>query len=173
MYMYYICEFSDSADAVSRILFTRCYMPRKFIFRAWFLVLEWYMTGSRRVQSSKKASRQCTYWEEYEGVVKEDVATCSCQCLAVQQQSQSLPSESQSMTVHPWNCTELQRRQSRHTDPLLLIYSFQFRSAFHATTTPSQPRALDTVACVDHAQPAADKAPTSVVTDNLVKLIAV
>ena len=55
--------------------------------------------------------------------------------------------------------------QSRRTDPLLLIYSFQFRSAFRSTTTPSQPRALDTVACVDQAQttpshePAANKAP--------------
>ena len=38
------------------------------------------------------------------------------------------------------------------TDPLLLIYSFQFRSAFRATTTSSQPRPLDTVACADHAE---------------------
>jgi len=51
--------------------------------------------------------------------------------------------------------------QSRRTDPLLLIYSLQFRSPFSATTTCSQPRTLD------YAQPAADKAPTSVVTDNL------
>jgi len=56
--------------------------------------------------------------------------------------------------------------------PLLLIYSFQFRSAFHATTMPSQPRPLDTIVCVDHAQPATDKAPTSV-TDSLVVLIVV
>ena len=51
---------------------------------------------------------------------------------------------------------------------LLLIYSFQFRSAFRATTTPSRPRPLDTIACqvssprTDYAQPAADNAPTSV-----------
>ena len=71
--------------------------------------------------------------------------------------------------------------QSRRTDPLLLIYSFQCGSAFRATTTPSQPRALDTVACVDHthttpSQPQIRrpyKAPTSVVTDDLVKLIVV
>jgi len=65
----------------------------------------------------------------------------------------------------------IERPQSRcpaHR-PLLLIYSFQFRSDFRATTTPSQPRPLDTVACVDHTQPAADKASTSV-TDNLVVL---
>ena len=30
--------------------------------------------------------------------------------------------------------------QSRRTEPLLLIYSFQFRSDFRATTTPSQPQ---------------------------------
>ena len=53
----------------------------------------------------------------------------------------------------------LERPQSRPTEPLLLIYSFQLRSAFRATTTPSQPRALDTVACVVHAQTAAYKAP--------------
>jgi len=34
----------------------------------------------------------------------------------------------------------LERRQSRRTDPLLLVYSFQFRSAFRATATPSQPQ---------------------------------
>ena len=60
----------------------------------------------------------------------------------------------------------VERPQSRRTDPLLLIYSFQFRSAFHAMTTPSQPCAIDTVACVEHAQ-------LAVVTDNLVKLIVV
>jgi len=47
---------------------------------------------------------------------------------------------------------QLERPLSRRTDPLLLIYSFQFRSAFRAATTPSQPRPLDTVACVDYAQ---------------------
>jgi len=75
----------------------------------------------------------------------------------------------------------VERPQSRCTDPLLLIYSFQFRSAFRATTTPSQPRALDIVVRVDHTQNTPSqpqirrpyKAPTSVVTDNLVKLIAV
>ena len=36
-------------------------------------------------------------------------------------------------------CSVLERPQSRRTDPLLLICSFQFRSAFRATTTPSQP----------------------------------
>jgi len=51
---------------------------------------------------------------------------------------------------------------------LLLIYSFQFRSAFRATTTPSRPRPLDTIACqvssprTDYAQPATDNALTSV-----------
>ena len=58
---------------------------------------------------------------------------------------------------------------------MLLIYSFQFRSAFRVTTTPSQSRALD------HAQTTPSqpqirrpyKAPTSVVADNLVKLIVV
>jgi len=48
--------------------------------------------------------------------------------------------------------SKLERPQSRRTDPLLLIYSFQFSSAFRVTTTPSQPLPLDTVACVDHAQ---------------------
>jgi len=56
----------------------------------------------------------------------------------------------------------LERPELRRTDPLLLIYSFQFRSAFRATTTPSQPQ-------IRRPQ----KAPTSVVTDNLVKLIVV
>jgi len=59
-------------------------------------------------------------------------------------------------------CCELERPQSRLTDPLLLIYSFQFRSAFRATTTLSQPQIRRPY-----------KAPTSVVTDNLVKLIVV
>jgi len=54
---------------------------------------------------------------------------------------------------------------------VLLIYSFQFRSAFRAATTPSQLCPLDTGVCVDHAQPAEDKVPTSVVTDILVVLI--
>ena len=34
---------------------------------------------------------------------------------------------------------KLQRPQSTRTDPLLLIYSFQFRSAFCEMTAPSQP----------------------------------
>jgi len=56
----------------------------------------------------------------------------------------------------------LERPQSRRTDPLLLIYSFQFGPAFRATTTPSQPQLRRPY-----------KAPTSVVTDNLVKLTVV
>jgi len=83
----------------------------------------------------------------------------------------------------------LERPQSRCTDPLLLIYSFQFRSAFRASTTPSQPqscacRATTTPSqshAFDHAQTTRSqpqirrpyKAPTSVVTDNLVLLIVV
>jgi len=34
----------------------------------------------------------------------------------------------------------LERPQSRRTNPLLLIYTLQFRSALHAATTPSQPQ---------------------------------
>ena len=45
---------------------------------------------------------------------------------------------------------ELERLQSRRTDPLLLIYSFQFRSAFLYE------------ACADHAQHAQPATPTSV-----------
>jgi len=72
--------------------------------------------------------------------------------------------------------SSLERPRSRHTDPLLLIYSFQFRSAFRATTMPSQLRPPETVACqpypVNHTLPTADKAPTSF-TDTLVVLIVV
>jgi len=64
--------------------------------------------------------------------------------------------------IHKWHLLGLECPQSRCTDPLLVIYSFQFRFTFRATTTPSQQRALDTVACVNHAQPATDKAPTSI-----------
>jgi len=79
----------------------------------------------------------------------------------------------ESLTLCPCGYyTILERPQSRHTDHLLLIYSFQFRSAFRAMTTPSQPSQLDTVPCVDHTQPAADKVPTSV-TNNPVVLIVV
>jgi len=59
--------------------------------------------------------------------------------------------------INPSSLRLLERPHLRRTDPLLLIYSFQFRSAFRATTTPSQTRALDTTP--DHAQPATDMAP--------------
>ena len=51
----------------------------------------------------------------------------------------------------------LERPQSRSTDPLLLIYSLQFRSAF-LSTTPSQP---------------GPPSPTTSVTDNLTVLTVV
>ena len=54
--------------------------------------------------------------------------------------------------------------------PVVTYLQFPNQVCFRATTMPSQPRALDTVACVNHAQPAADKAPTSVVTDNICEI---
>jgi len=56
----------------------------------------------------------------------------------------------------------VERPQLRRTDPLSLIYSFQFRSAFSATATSSQPQLGAHI-----------RRPLPSLTDNLLKLIVV
>ena len=45
---------------------------------------------------------------------------------------------------------QLERPQSRRADPLLLIHSFQFRSAFRSATTPGQSQIMRPLPSLTH-----------------------